>query len=319
MMASSDISDSSRSALAATGSRQSTVLLLGFPRLAKPLVQTLGDENLRCVYGRFSALRVPFCDVVYQVGGGPFVRPHIFDVCKAVRRRVIKHWVGSDVLRARESRVIEQHATGLVEDWAVSAKLVEELRHAGIAAKQFPLSALNPVELRPMPSEPLTVLAYLPSVKFEFYGGEVVLSLAERFADTKFLIVGSEGAGRSAPGNVTFLGHQIDMDAVYARSHVLLRMPQHDGLSFMVLEALNHGREVIWNQPFEASRLAQTENEAAAHLRELRTRLRMGELAPNLTGREFVISRFSGEGARVAIRRELMKCARAATSRGSAR
>jgi hypothetical protein len=213
--------------------------------------------------------------------------------------------------------VIEQHATGLVEDWAVSAKLVEELRHAGIAAKQFPLSALSAVDMRPMPPEPLTVLAYLPSVKFDFYGGEVVLSLAERFADVRFLVVGSDGAGRVAPSNVTFLGHQSDMDAIYARSHVLLRLPQHDGLSFMVLEALNHGREVIWNHPFEASRFAQTENEAAAQLRELRTRLRMGELSSNVLGREYVISRYSGAGARVAIRRELTKCARTAMLRGS--
>jgi hypothetical protein len=311
MMASSDISGSGRPAFAESGSRQSTVLLLGFPRLAKPLLQTLGDENLRCVYGRFSALRVPFCDIVYQVGGGPFVRPRIFDICKAVHRRVIKHWVGSDVLRARETRVVEQHATGLVEDWAVSAKLVEELRHAGIDAKQVPLSALYPVDMRPIPPEPLTVLAYLPSVKFEFYGGEVVLSLAERFADTRFLVVGSDGAGRVAPKNVSFLGHRRDMEAIYASAHVLLRLPQHDGLSFMVLEALNHGREVIWNQPFEASRLALTENEAAAHLRDLRTRLRMGELALNVRGREYVMSRYSGEGARIAIRRELTKCARA--------
>ncbi|HLJ84287.1 MAG TPA: hypothetical protein VKT51_08975 [Candidatus Eremiobacteraceae bacterium] len=317
MMASSDVSNSGRSP-STRGERQATVLLLGFPRLAKPLLQALGDENLRCVYGRFSALRVPFCDVVYQVGGGPFVRPRIFDVCKAMRRPVIKHWVGSDVLRAREPRVVEQHATGLVEDWAVSAELVEELRHAGIAAKQFPLSALSAVDLRPMPPEPLTVLAYLPSPKFDFYGGEIVLSLAERFTDVRFLVVGTDGAGRIAPGNVTFLGHQLDMDAVYARSHVLLRLPRHDGLSFMVLEALNHGREVIWNHPFEASRLALTENEAAAQLRELRSRLRAGELTPNIAGREYVISRYSGEGARVAIRRELTKFARAATLRGSA-
>jgi hypothetical protein len=312
MMAPSDISDSGRTPFAATGSRQATVLLLGFPRLAKPLLHTLGDENLRCVYGRFSALRVPFCDIVYQVGGGPFVRPRIFDVCKAVRRRVIKHWVGSDVLRAREPRVVEQHATGLVEDWAVSAKLVEELRHAGIAAKQVSLSALNPVDLQPMPPEPLTVLAYLPSSKFEFYGGDIVLSLAERFADTRFLIVGNDGAGRVAPSNVTFLGYRTDMEAIYARSHVLLRLPQHDGLSFMALEALNHGREIIWNQPFEASRLALTENEAAAHLRDLRSRLRAGELSPNIRGREYVLAQYSGGGARNTIRRELTERARAA-------
>ncbi len=311
MMASSDISNSGPES-AAAGTQAPTVLLLGFPRLATPLVHTLGDENLRCIYGRFSALRVPFCDLVYQVGGGPFVRPRIFEVCKALHRRIVKHWVGSDVLRAREARVVEQHATGLIEDWAVSSRLVEELAQSGIKAKQVPLSAVGSVELRPMPPAPLTALAYLPNEKFEFYGGDVVLSLAERFTDTQFLVVGGDGRGRTAPANVKFLGFRKDMAEIYARSHVLLRLPRHDGLSFMVLEALNHGREVIWNQPFEASRLALTENEAAAHLRELRDRLRSGDFPLNLHGREYVLANCSGENARNVIRHELTKRARAA-------
>lgn len=312
MMAPSELSADERRSTA-DGGRQATVLLLGFPRLAQPLVEALSDENLRCVYGRFSALRVPFCDLVYQIGGGPFVRPRIFEVCKTLRRRVVKHWVGSDVLRAREPEVVEQHATGLVEDWAVSGRLVEELAQAGIKAKQLPLSSVGEVEVRPMPPPPLTALSYLPNTKFEFYGGDVVLSLAERFSDVEFLVVGGDGGGRAAPKNVKFLGYRKDMAAIYARSHVLLRLPRHDGLSFMVLEALNYGREVIWNQPFESARLAHTENEAAAHLRDLREKLQKGELLPNISGKEHVLARYSGDSARSAIRRELIRLARAAS------
>lgn len=315
MMAPSDLTNNDQRSTG--GGTRATVLLLGFPRLANPLFDTLGDENLRCVHGRFSALRVPFCDIVYQVGGGPFVRPRIFEVCKALHKRIVKHWVGSDVLRAREERVVEQHATGLVEDWAVSSRLVEELAQMGLSAKHVPLSEVGDVELRPMPPAPLTVLSYLPNQKFDFYGGDVVLSLAERFADVQFLVVGGDGGGRKASANVSFLGYQRDMSDVYARTHVLLRLPKHDGLSFMVLEALNHGRDVIWNLPFEASRLAHTENEAAAHLRELRDRLRAGELKPNSAGRDHVLARHSAARVRASIRRELITRVRAARGESS--
>src|SRR5580693_5017741 len=82
--------------------RRSTILMLGFRRLAEPFVGRLADDELAFLYGRASTLRVPFCNLVYQIGGGPVVDAKVFAVCKAMQRRVVKHWIGSDVLRARE-------------------------------------------------------------------------------------------------------------------------------------------------------------------------------------------------------------------------
>ena len=287
------------------GRRRSTVLMLGFRRLAEPFAGRLADDELTFLYGRASALRVPFCNLVYQIGGGPVVDANVFAVCKALQRRVVKHWIGSDVLRAREALVQEQNATGLVEHWAVASHLVDELAVAGIAASTVPLSVVDNVGVMPLPPPPLTILSYLPSRKFDFYNGATVLSLASRFPDVHFIVVGDDGADRGATKNVEFLGYQRHMDAVYARSHALLRLPRHDGLSYMVLEALNHERQVIWNMPFETVRMGRTENEVACHIRELRAALAAGTLAPNTRGRDVVHTTHSGARVRDIIRTKL--------------
>ncbi|HKW45418.1 MAG TPA: hypothetical protein VJN22_07145, partial [Candidatus Eremiobacteraceae bacterium] len=90
--------------------KRSTILMLGFRRLAEPFLSRLADEELVFQYGRGSALRVPFCNLVYQIGGGPVVGSGVFGVCKAFQRRIVKHWIGSDVLRANEPLVQEQNA-----------------------------------------------------------------------------------------------------------------------------------------------------------------------------------------------------------------
>jgi hypothetical protein len=287
------------------GRRRSTILMLGFRRLAEPFVGRLADDELTFLYGRASALRVPFCNLVYQIGGGPVVDANVFAVCKALQRRIVKHWIGSDVLRAREALVQEQNASGLVEHWAVAAHLVDELAEAGITASTVPLSVVESVDLHPLPRPPLTILSYLPSRKFDFYNGATVLSLASRFPDVHFIVVGDDGADRDATKNVEFLGYSRQMDAIYARSHALLRLPRHDGLSYMVLEALNHGRQVIWNLPFETVRMGRTENEVACHIRELRAALAAGTLALNTRGRDVVHTTHSGAKVRDIIRTKL--------------
>lgn len=287
------------------GRRRSTILMLGFRRLAEPFVSRLADDELSILYGRASALRVPFCNLVYQIGGGPVIDAKVFAVCKALQRRVVKHWIGSDVLRAREPLVHEQNATGLVEHWAVAPHLVDELAEAGIRASTVPLSVVDTVAPLALPPPPLTVLSYLPSRKFEFYSGPTVLSLASRFPDVRFIVVGDDGTDRGASKNVEFLGYQRQMDAVYGRSHVLLRLPRHDGLSYMVLEALNHGRQVIWNLPFESVRIGRTENEVACHIRELRAALAAGTLTFNTHGRDLVHATHSGSRVRDIIRTKL--------------
>jgi len=70
-------------------------------------------------------------------------------------------------------------------------------------------------------------------------------------------------------------------------------MPEHDGLSFMVLEALSAGRHVIWNHPFGGVLEAGNEAEAGLHLRRLLAQHSAGQLALNEVGRDAVRDRYS--------------------------
>ena len=274
------------------------LLVLGYPRFARRQMAVFEQRGWHCTYVDsafvFHALtRVPFCDAVYQIGI-PIVPRSIFEVCRRFGRPIVKHWVGSDVLRAADDAVREQNRANYIEHWADAPWLADELSHAGIEAKVVPVSPIAAVPPMPLPPPPLTVLSYLPDDKYEFYGAQIVYELARCLPDVRFLVLASERRGRPAPDNLEFIGYHDDVHPVYARSHVLVRMPDHDGMSQMILEALNHGRYAIWNYNLEGVIKATTAAEAVARLQELRERLAAGTLPPNDVGRESVRRDFLG-------------------------
>ena len=85
----------------------------------------------------------------------------------------------------------------------------------------------------------------------EFYGIEKLLRLASDFPDIEIKIVGISEYYKSAPANVKFLGWVENMDEQYQNCVLYLRMPEHDGLAFSVLEALANGRYVGYSYEFD--------------------------------------------------------------------
>jgi hypothetical protein len=291
------------------------MLVLGYPRFARRQMEVFERRGWRATFVESgfivsALLRVPFCDAVYQIGM-PVVPSAIFEACRRFGKPIIKHWVGSDVLRAGERAVLEQNEFNHIEHWADAPWLADELRAKGIDASVVGLSPVAEVPPIPMPDAPLTVLTYLPEDKFEFYGAQIVYDLARRLPDVRLLVLASERRNRPAPPNVEFLGYHQDMEAVYARCHVLVRLADHDGMSQMVLEALGHGRYAVWNYALEGVLRASTADEAERHLRNLDAKLRAGALEPNEEGRAFVRRDFLGttiadrlcEGVVTAVRR----------------
>lgn len=291
------------------------MLVLGYPRFARRQMDVFERRGWRATFVESGFIvnavtRVPFIDAVYQIGM-PVVPAAIFEACRKFGRPIIKHWVGSDVLRAGEAAVREQNNFNHIEHWADAPWLADELRSKGIEATVVGLSPVAEVPPMPLPAAPLTVLAYLPEDKFEFYGAQIVYELARRLPESHFLVLASERRNRPAPPNVEFLGYHQDMEAVYARCHVLVRLADHDGMSQMVLEALGHGRYAVWNYELEGVLVASNAAEAESHLRALDARLRAGVLVPNDAGRDFVRRDFLGstiadclcEGVVTAVRR----------------
>jgi glycosyltransferase involved in cell wall biosynthesis len=143
--------------------------------------------------------------------------------------------------------------------------------------------------------ETFSVLTYLPEPRRSFYGEKLIYSIARRFPDVPFRVVGNGAPNTAAPLNVEFLGYVSDMANRIDESSVLLRLPQHDGKSMLVLEALARGRHVIWNYDFPGVHHAVNENEAASALAEFKRLHDAGLLAPNTTAHAEVGERFSRE------------------------
>ena len=149
------------------------------------------------------------------------------------------------------------------------------------------LPASIEAEVLPLP-ETFRVLSYWTDERMAFYGGDLILKLAEECSDIEFLIAGADGCGVACSSNVTFLGRRETLDDVYPRVSVFLRLPKHDSLSAMVLESLARGRYVVYNKNFPHCRRADTLEQVRAVIQEIR---RFSE--PNRVGADFVRENFS--------------------------
>ena len=286
----------------------------GLPYFGRMLADELSTKGWHCRYvasaGRnpiawaATAKSVASADLVYLIGGQieRWSRPDW--LARMVRKPIVMHWVGSDVTyafgaarRGRASPLLIRRPV----HWTEVPWTAAELRPLGIHAEVMPLtSARLPSRPQPLP-ETFTVLTYLPDARPGFYGRETVLNLAAALRDVHFLVAGTYGVGWEATPNLEFLGWQRDMEPVYARSSVLLRLPEHDGLSFMVLEALAAGRYVIWNHPLVGAVEARDDTEALNFIQQLRDDHHAGRLTLNETGIRAVRERYAPERVRAEI------------------
>ena len=240
-----------------------------------------------------------WADGIYHIGG----RWHdnlFFKIVRYFRKPMIMHWIGTDVSMVREADKIGGQISWPVLEacnhWTEVKWTAEELGTVGIRADVVPLTSTLPVEnINPLPNR-FTVLVYLPSNRPLFYGAHHILRLAREMPEIQFKCVGFNESpfhftSDLIPTNVELLGRPDTLGKIYQESTVLIRMTDHDGLSFMVLEALLHGRYVIWSHSLgnAPGALAASNYETLyRHVETLYTQSIRGGLAPNYEGAKFV-------------------------------
>lgn len=211
----------------------------------------------------------------------------------AARRRripIVVIWAGTDVLLASRDPVpLEATKRDTSADLTVSPWLAEELRAIGLQADYAPIvgSVVDDTLEAPFPPR-FTVLTYLPMPRRAFYGEDQVYAIARAMKEVRFIVVGSGGRSPKAPPNVDFLGWVADTTSVVDSATVLLRIPEHDGQSMMVLDAMARGRYVIWTHKLPGVHVAANANDAFEALRELYQRHQSGRLDFNVEGRDYV-------------------------------
>jgi hypothetical protein len=229
------------------------------------------------------------CDLAYQIGGRITIGRFLRAAKLLGKDKIVMHWVGSDVLDERrdftEGRA-ESWVTQTLHHWAETEWMQTEVRSLGVPCELVPLpSSRVPDRPSPLPSV-FSVLVYMPAVsRASLYGLDRILEAARGLPDVAFDLVGlKEGTIPDPPRNLRIHGRIPDLTEMYRQASVLWRPVRHDGLAFMVLEALGHGRHVLWTYAFPACVQVESAADACREIRRLQGLHKQKLLHINLAG-----------------------------------
>lgn len=237
------------------------------------------------------------CDLAYCWGGR--VTPGKFLAAARLLRKekLVMFWCGSDTLTARADYEAGRVDSWIAErtHWAGSPWLAEEVRAMGLQCEYVPATWVNIPDVPPPMPEKFSVLAHLPSAaRAELYGIDHLFEVARRMPHVQFHVVGIlPGETLSGPENVMVHGRVPSMTPFFRQTSVLWRPARHDGLSFIALEALAHGRHVLWSYPFTGSVMAKDAATGYLAIHRLLDLHQQGQLQINQVGATHVASHFA--------------------------
>lgn len=236
------------------------------------------------------------CDLAYQIGGRITIGKFLRAARLMGKEKIVVHWIGSDVLDGEKQLLKggpEPWVTEKLHHWAQSDWMLREVRALGVPCDLVPLPSTRvPNWPSPLPDQ-FSVLVYVPAVsRSSLYGLDRILEAARTLPAVSFELVGLvEGKVPDPPSNLRIHGRIPDLENFYRRASVVWRPSRHDGLSFMVLEALGHGRHVLWTYPFPGCRQVTSTSDACEEIKRLHSLHEQGRLEMNRMGVDVIATR----------------------------
>ncbi len=297
------------------------VLIIGIPYFAKKIANNLQAYNdniafisldtsnkivdkIRYIYHIFGAT------TIYQIGGSSYLGGAL-GLANLFKKRIVLHWVGTDVLKAEE-KIKTQKANKAFLEYAEHLSEVEwikaELNKLGIKSKQVQIACIDLPDSSEIsfPNE-FSILTYMTPGREDFYGLKKIVALAERFPEVKIKIVGISAYNSKLPKNIEIKGWVSDMKKEYLNCSLFLRLPEHDGLAFSVLEALSFGRYVGYSYPIEGAEFITDFNSLENLVINLRKRHSLNNIKLNLKGINFIKNNFQKESVLRELKNNLIK------------
>jgi hypothetical protein len=283
------------------------VVIHGLPHFSRKLASLLQCDGWEVRYhacqtlGDAAALANDLrrADLAYTWGGRVSLGKFLASARLLGVRNLVMLWSGSDIFFAQE-----QCAAGKLNPWiakkthwAVSPWIAEEARALGLPCEFVQASFVQPVaEIAALP-QTFSVLSYVPNLeKSALYGWNEIQEVARALPEVKFNVVGVQnGSALEPPPNVHVSGWAQDLAPYLKQSSVLWRPVRHDGLSFMVLEALSQGRHVLYSYPFSGCIETTTVAAAILEIKRLFALHRSGMLSINQTGVDRIAAEFTPE------------------------
>ena len=285
------------------------VLISGLPLFSKRLAEDLQEFDPTSSYrfldtynSKLAQLKflllLPFADCVISMNGVTDNSGSLNWVV-TLKKKLIMQWMGTDVMLA-----LERYKEGSIErkyiDYAkhlVDATwLKDELKELEVSAELVDFKYT-------FPGEPLVqyeknaVMSYVAEARQEFYGIEMILHAANRFPEIDFLLYGMKDTKFVFPKNVKLMGWTTEAEFAEGlkSTSVFLRLPNHDGFSASVIEAMGFGCEVFWTFPGPNAVVVKNSEELIDKLSKTFQEIETRDFRPNLVSREFVLEKFNKE------------------------
>ena len=283
------------------------ILIFGYKYFAKSLASDLQKHDLKNHYVFIdtadniiskmkSVFEIITADRLFIIGGC-INNSKVIDIALFLKKEILMEWVGTDVLNAKKSCFNgEKNDKYLYKikhyceiDW-----IEKELLKIGIVANICDIVRLeNDYQIKDDNDASNTVIAlsYIGKNREDFYGIENILNLAKIYTEIEFRICGTDGENIIAPPNVLFLGWIDDMRKEFKKCSIFLRLVEHDGLAFSVVEALSFKKWVIYSQSFEYTYSYNNFDELVKCFQKVMNNINNKEL--NKNGKKYVLKRYN--------------------------
>jgi hypothetical protein len=283
------------------------IITIGLPYFAEKITSELklidseySYINLDTYYSYTDRLKfmflLPFSKTLYSING-TIGKSKAISFAMALNKRIVMHWVGSDILSAKNEYFNKKFNPDFISKCihiTDTPWFVEELAKIGINARYLPLINFSSKKVvnAPFP-EKFNVLIYIPQNKQKFYGIERLVKISSCLPDIEFNVVGTKYPELPCPSNVVFHGWVENIENYIKNSVVCIRIPEHDGLSFFVLESLFYMRYVLYNYPLPFTEKVVSDNDIIEKLKFFKQQFDFNMLNLNKEGSLWVQEEFS--------------------------
>lgn len=283
------------------------IIIIGIPYFAKKIATSLAKEDIQNTYlaidpGKNAWTKICYifhlisASVLYQVGGS-HTQGGALRLAMLLNRKIIMHWVGTDVLNLMNAI----KTTGVdYELLTNSSHLCEvewiqnELSTCGITSSIAQIACFE--NTIPTPSRfpnQFTILTYVGRGREVFYGIDKLIALARILPQVEIRVAGIFEYSEPLPPNMRLLGWVDDMTTEYKNCVLYLRLPEHDGLAFSVLEALACGRYVGYVNKFCWTQKIDNDQALVEFVKALIMKFDLNLLDINFGGYDFIVKNYS--------------------------
>jgi hypothetical protein len=214
------------------------------------------------------------------------------------RKKIVIDWIGTDVLNVlkenkKQTNIFTQCSNLCEINW-----IKDELEIANISAKVGPYITrlyhnLEVIDIRKENKDEFIIMSYSGEGREKFYGIDKLLNLAIKFPHLKFKIVGTRGnCYNNIPSNMEFLGWIPSTKEILSESSLFIRIPEHDGLSLSVLEALYYEKQVVFSFPFPYTYHITNDGDLENIVDSVYNKWKNQESIFNINGKEYVVNQY---------------------------